>query len=183
VTTPLRRQFVGGGIDWPPAIAKAFREELAMSPNQPGLWICDGPVTRTLIREDAESIGALLDYPACCVDADELDKTELRRAFETAIVQCAGGDPDLVRRAIREDWKVELPPAVDEQLRGEHIGRSIAAFPFVFHVACTACLADSEDSPSARLNRFYRSFTTELSRAISEVRELLPAAAVEGASA
>jgi hypothetical protein len=183
VTTPLRRQFVGGGIDWPSAIAKAFREELAMSPNRPALWICDRPATRTLVREEAEPIGMLLDYPAGCVEADERDKRDVRRAFETAIVKRAGGDPDLVRRAIREDWKVELPAAVDEQLRGLQIQSSISRFPFVFHVACTACLADPHDSPSGRLNDRYREFTTELSRAISGVRELLPAAAAEGASA
>ena len=111
------------------------------------------------------------------------DKRDVRRAFETAIVKRAAGDPDLVRRAIREDWKVELPLAVDEQLRGLHIQSSIARFPFVFHIACTECLARPVDSPSDRMNGRYWEFTTDLSRAISGVRELLPAAAAEGASA
>ena len=176
-TAPLRRQFVGTGIEWPAAIAKAFREELAMSPNRQALWICDNPVTRTLIRGEEESIGLLLDYPPCCVDADERDKRDVRRAFETAIVKRAGGDPDLVRRAIREDWKVQLPAHVDEQLRGLQIQSSIARFPFVFHVACTACLAAPDGSPSGRLNRKYGEFTTELSRTFWGLCELLPAAA------
>jgi hypothetical protein len=182
-TASLRRRFVGGGIEWPPKIAKAFREELAISSDRPALWICSNPEMRRWIREEAESIGMLLDYPRCCVEQDERDKAVVRRAFEIAIIKRAGGDPFVLRRAIREDWKVELPPAVDEQLSAEHIGRSIAAFPYVFHVACAACLADPDGSPSGRLNRKYMEFTTQLSRAISGIRELLPAAAAEGASA
>lgn len=180
-TAPLRRRFVGSGIEWPREIAKVFREELAFSSNRPALWISNNGAVRRRIREEAKSIGLLLDYPACCVEADERDKRDVRRAFETAIVKRVGGDPDLVRRAIREDWKVQLPPTVHEQLRGEHIGHSVAAFPFVFHVACSACLADRNGSPSGQLNRKFKEFTVELGRMISGVREL-PAAA-NGASA
>jgi hypothetical protein len=178
-----RRRFEKSDIAYPPEIEKVFRDHFSKRAYQPALWVCADFAARERIRQEHEPIGTLLDYPACCVDEEARLNREVRQAFERAIVKRAGGDPAVLRRALREDWKVQLPPAVDEQLRGEHIGQSVAAFPFVFHVACAACLADSEDSPSARLNRLYRCFTTELSQAISGIRELLPAAAAKGAIA
>jgi hypothetical protein len=172
-TAPLRRRFVGGGIEWPHEFAKAFRQELAMSANQPGLWICGSTAMRALIRAEAESIGILLDYPACCVEEDERSNQQVRRAFEQAIVHRAGGDAVVLRRALREDWRVELPPTINLRLRGHHIGDSLSTFQFIFHVACSKCLADPESSSSAVLNSRYQAFVTELGDALGGIRELL----------
>jgi hypothetical protein len=155
---PRRRRFEESDITYPPEIEKVFREHFSRRPYQPALWICADFAARERIRQEREPIGVLLDYPACCVEEESRVNRDVRHAFERAIVERAGGDPAVLRRALREDWRVELPPAIDERLRGGHIARSVSTFPFIFHVACSQCLESPESLASRMLNRRYREF-------------------------
>ena len=61
----------------------------------------------------------------------------------------------------------------------EATGRTFQKYPYVFHVACAACLADN-DSPTERLNDLYRElanqcgvvFYTDIIAAIHEARKM-----------
>jgi hypothetical protein len=106
-------------------------------------------------------VGTLLGYPACCVERHELILINHGRAFASAIVAAVGEDPSAVERALREDLKVEIP---DDSLDHENMRRSDELVPFVFHVACDACLS-SDKSPSAEQNRDYEKLAQQYDRA------------------
>jgi hypothetical protein len=88
-----RRRFEKSDIAYPPEIEKVFREHSSKRAYQPALWICTDLATRERVREEREPIGALLDYPECCVAEESRVNRDVRHAFERAIVERAGGDP------------------------------------------------------------------------------------------
>jgi hypothetical protein len=90
-------------------------------------------------------------------------------SFAKAIVDKAGGDPRLVRKALRENWKVEIevPEELNSIVSGRNIERTRATFPFALHIACDACLGNP-DSPTAELNRRYASFAQQIDPALYE---------------
>jgi hypothetical protein len=105
-------------------------------------------------------VGALLGYPACCVEHHETVGTNCQRAFATAVIAAVGKDPSAVERALREDLKVAISgdPTDNENMR-----RTDELYPFILHVSCDACLS-SDSSLSAKLNREYDALARQYDR-------------------
>ena len=94
-------------------------------------------------------VGTLLGYPGCCIAANRESKLLGAQTFIKAIIAKVGPDPIAVKRALDNNEQVEVPDDADPQ--ANHVPLTDEKFPFVFHIACDACL-NSDDSPSAALN-------------------------------
>jgi hypothetical protein len=68
-----------------------------------------------------------------------------------------------VERALREDLEVEIPASNDP-----NIPNTQERFPFVFHIACDACIA-SDQSSTAEKNREYEPAALQFDRAFHRV--------------
>lgn len=149
-----------------PEIIAAFEDGLRPKAI-PGLWICNSPAARQRIKSGTESVGRLLEYPACCEQQERENNRIVRVAFMKAIIAAVGTHPAAIRRAVRDDLRVDLGPAAAEILKCQNVPLSMERFPFIFHVACDACLREHY-SRSAELNfgyeEFARSIDAELHR-------------------
>ena len=154
--------------NYPEAISRVFRERDAASDHQV-LWICGNNDARNRVKFAPGDSGDLLAYPACCMQSERRANAFVGEAFAKAIVDKAGGDPKLVRVALRDNWKVhiEVPDEFESFISGLNIERTDATFPFALHIACDACL-EAANSPTAELNRLYAAFAQELDPAVYE---------------
>jgi hypothetical protein len=156
-------------------ISRVFREHDAKGDHQV-LWICASDAIRKQLKSAPSDSWALLDYPDCCVQSARRSNAIVGEALARAIVDKAGGDPKLVRKALREDWKVsvEVPEKLTMLASARSVQRTNSAFPFALHTACDSCL-DDPSSPTAELNQRYAAFAQQLDPAL--YAELLLAAA------
>ena len=104
-------------------------------------------------------VGTLLGYPGCCIAANRESKLLGAQTFIKAIIAKVGPDPIAVKRALDNNEQVEVPDDADPQ--ANHVPLTDEKFPFVFHIACDACL-NSDDSPSAALNEEFGRFAKAL---------------------
>lgn len=142
------------------------------------LWILRGPPDVTCLQEantNAE-LGRLLDYPECCVAAYEERQCSSYLGLYSAFNVKFGRSRHRILAALRDPdpWPDHPNPGI------EATERTIQKYPFVFHVACDACLAEKE-SPTERLNDLYKElanqcgavFYKEIVSAIQEARQRL----------
>jgi hypothetical protein len=114
-------------------ISRVFREHDAEG-DHPVLWICSSDAIRKQVKAAPAESWVLLDYPDCCVQSEHRSKAFVNECFGKAIVDKAGGDPMLVRKGLREKWKVKLE--IPEELApGRNSERTEATFPFALHIA------------------------------------------------
>lgn len=129
------------------------------------LWVCRNPAKFDEIRAAVDGkvdAGVLLEYPPCCIERHQDSLVRSQRAFATAIVRAVGNDATAVERALREDLEVHIPDE-EQVFDNSNVPSTHEHFPFVFHVACDACIA-SDQSPTAQKNRDYEAAVLQFDR-------------------
>lgn len=101
------------------------------------------------VRGEVES-GELLAYPECCIRHDRECKEKMNSLVIQGLINEFGDDPTEIEKAWREDLTFPLP----EHPPDLNVPETNRTYPFVFHNACDACLANNE-SRSAQLNGRY----------------------------
>ena len=149
-------------------IAKIFREVDAAVDRQV-LWVCSTEAARTSVSAAPADSRHLLIFPECCVSKNRKYDAALAECSLKAIFEKAGGDPELIRRAIREKWEVEIhvPDEFESIVSGRNRRRTQSQFPFVSHVACDACL-ENPSSPTAETNKRYADFARQFDPGLYE---------------
>jgi len=114
------------------------------------LWIHTSKEVRDRYRQarfTQQEAGALLAYPACCIEFESRVMAQLPQAQLQTLIAEVGEDEATLMTALQR--KKEIPvakiPLPNNALRTEQ------RFPFALHVACDECLENPE-SPSAVLN-------------------------------
>jgi hypothetical protein len=123
------------------------------------LWITGTKEQRNDLKSTSRSeleAGLLLGYPICCVEDSLSRSAKHSEQFVAALIKEVGDDQKAFEKAIRDDTRVDV-----EQLDMSNVPDTEIKFPFAIHVACRACL-DSDNSPSATLNKEYEELAKQL---------------------
>jgi hypothetical protein len=108
------------------------------------------------------TVGKLLGYPDCCVDAHQAEKAKFEAAAIAAYIRACGEDPQQIAQALLQNLRVEMEWEDDYR-----VPRTTARFPFVQHIACGVCLS-SDSSPTALLNSEHRQVVEDVDRHLSD---------------
>jgi hypothetical protein len=106
-------------------IAKIFREGDAAVDRQV-LWVCSTEAARTSVSAAPADSRDLLSFPECCVSKERKYAAALDECFPKAIFEKAGGDPELIRRALRErrEVTIEVPDEFESIVSGRNQRRT-----------------------------------------------------------
>jgi hypothetical protein len=135
------------------AVLRALDERRVAGKPKHVLWLYAGPQEREQYRQTSftqQQAGQLLGYPPCCVAFESRVMEQLPQAQLEALIAETGGDDARLMDHLGRVGKLAAPKIAlpDNALRTEQ------RLPFALHVACDACLDDS-DSASAVLNAEY----------------------------
>jgi hypothetical protein len=128
------------------------------------MWFYPNPKEREQQRRrnfTQQQAGVLLQYPPCCIAFESAVMSRLPEAQLQSLVGEIGADNAKLMGRLRRNAKLDSPkiPLPDNGLRTEQ------RLPFALHVACDACLSDSE-SPSAVVNAQYSELVRNLDAAL-----------------
>ena len=151
-----------------PELSAVFDEIYAQSDanqNDTLLWVVSAQAGSAEVDKavsgSAES-GIVLGYPACCVKHERTRQDAAEISFQNAIVKAVGENPEAIRRALREDLKVELPA---DTFYDRNAPLTHRAFPFVAHIACDQCLQVA-GSATAVMNEAFGSLARKVDRVL-----------------
>jgi len=116
------------------------------------------------VVEGQVDAGSLLGYPPCCVGEHRDVSIRADCAFAFAIVKAVGADHAAIEKALLEDLKVRVPEE-EHASDKRNVSETQERFPFVFHIACSACLS-SHESPTAERHREHEAATIQVDRGL-----------------
>lgn len=123
-----------------------------------GVWLSNNKAPKALTLTQ---LGMALGYPQCCVEMDVQTKKEEHRLSLHGLIEEFGDDPTQIIKALKQGYPIEKPYSFLQEW-GRRFESTMAAFPFVLHTACDACLRNA-NSPSATLNTVYEQLAKRVS--------------------